>query len=204
MRVDVVSRACVVGLIGISGGSAFGGFQLVSHSHVVDAERRETTFTLEFNQRPDLDDRHVGRPSAAPDDARTFQVFYGSHHEGPDVLGHDVVVLRGPEIAVDGDLRVRDTLGVDKDPDAGGFGPVRGSVPFELLDNETVAFTVPWQLLGERDDSYRFTIESYEAGELTGSASVVAPLPPALWPALTVLGGTLMTGVARQRVRRRH
>ena len=202
MRCDVVSRACVLCLIGGVGGSAFGGFQLVSHAHVANADRRETTFTLDFTDRPDLDRRAARPRSSAAEDAKTFQVFYGSHHEGPDVLGDDVVVLRGPEIPVAGELPIRDTLGLDEDPIAGGFGPVRGSVPVERVDDDTVTFTVPWNLLGERDDSYRFTIETYEAGELTGTASVAAPLPPAAWPALVVLGGMVATGVARKRRRR--
>ena len=202
MRRGVVCRALAVGFIGTFGGSASGGFQLISQSHVVDAERRETTFMLEFSESPKFD-RPVG--SAGPSsviEANSFQLFYGSNLDGPDVLGEDVVVLRGPEIRFDNDLRIRDTLGMDDAPPAGGFGPVRGSVPI-TVDDEAVTFTVPWELLGETDTNYRFTIEAYERGELTSSVSVAAPLPPALWPAMVVLGGIVAGGVTHKRLKKR-
>src|SRR5687768_16650859 len=173
MRV-VVSRALwitVVGLSIVGTGNAYGGFVLISQSHVVDAARRQTMFMLEFSEPPDFRRTVTAAPGGVRVEANAFQIFYGSSLIGEDVLGKDVVVLRGPEIRYDGDLPVRDTLGMDEDPRAGGFGPMRGSVPLELVD-DTVTFTVPWKLLGESDTEYRFTIEAYERGELTSSVSI--------------------------------
>src|SRR5688572_9369790 len=175
MRVDVVSRACVVGLVGTFGGSAFGGALLVSHAHVVDTAERETGFTLQFNEAPDVDVVAVCA-TKIPAPSRSLEELYRSHDRGPDVLGTDVVVLSGLDVSIDGDLDVRDTIGVDDDPIAGDLVP-DGRDPFELL--------------GERDESHRFTIKHHEAAEMTGAESVAAPLPPALWPAMVVLGGTL-------------
>jgi hypothetical protein len=203
MRVGVVARALVLGcgfFAAVGRGEAFGGFQLVSQSHTVDADRRETTFMLEFSEPPDFRRTVANMPGGTKVEANSFQVFYGSDLTGPDVLGEDVVVLRGPEIRFDGDLPVRDTIGAVDDPRAGGFGTVRGSVPLELVD-DTVTFTVPWHLLGERDQAYRFTIEAYERGELTSSVSIAAPLPAGAWPALTMLGAMLTRGAIRKRLR---
>src|SRR5258708_7613266 len=70
------------------------------------------TFTLTFNHPPDLLTADtIGRQ------ADSFQFFIST------------TVVRGEEIHIAGDVRVRDQSPSSGDPDSGGWGALRGSVP---------------------------------------------------------------------------
>jgi hypothetical protein len=165
-------------------------FEIRSHAVHVDAADRQTTFTLTFNQRPDfLGTDSFGNPNNA------FQYFFDTNPAHADGVysGETVSIIRGPEIRFHDNIPIRDSLnpaGQDL-PHAEGWGPERGAVDF-LLDDDTVTFTVPWEMLHERDAKFSYIVQAYEQGSLTSEASsppLVIALPPPAWSASAGLVG---------------
>jgi hypothetical protein len=151
-------------------------FTIVSESAVFDPASTNVHFLVQFSRAPDLFTLDsVGRV------ADSFQYFI----VGDPALGYPerfVTIIRGEEIHIVGDLiPLRDAHGSDADPHSGGWGPIRGSVPF-LQRGNMLEFSVPLSLLTDDGGGGRFLyqVETYEFGAITGlinSQSSVVPEP---------------------------
>ena len=189
----VLAAGALAGGAGVAPSAARGGVVIVGHSAAVDAQRKRASFALEFDKAPDfytLDS--VGRV------ADSFQ--YEIDPDGPasaDFPVNDVdAVVRGDEIHATDALRVRGGFhdAPDPDPLAGGWGPVRTTVPFNL-DGRHLTFEVPLDALGDgaADGIFSYRVFTTDFGLTTSQieASVGAisvPLPPGAWGAALTLG----------------
>ncbi len=156
-------------------GTTRASFHIVSDSVDFDSEKRTTTFDVRFSSAPDfytLD--HLGRQK------NSFQYFFDRNLTG-DLFAPspDLTIIRAEEIHVANVLRIRDSLGDDPSPTSGGWGPIRGTVPF-TLSGDDVHFIVGWSVLGQTGDHFRYGLESYEFGTVTDSIARMIPLPQAL------------------------
>lgn len=147
-----------------------------SSSVMVDTEAGVAGFSLLFDAVPDfytVDE--FGRQ------ASSFQ--YWIFWDGAPTVrtGDSDVIVRGGEIPVAGDLRFRDrgpsgTGG----PDAGGWGPLRGSVPF-VQTGALVEFSAPLSLIGDPDGVFAYGLIATEygasSGTLLGYSGQVVPEP---------------------------
>jgi hypothetical protein len=106
-------------------------------------------FVLHFDRKPDfktLDS--VGRQADA------FQIFIAFDPTTPNPEGPSTVdvLIRGEEIHLSKDIRVRDARPSISDPSADGWGALRGSVPYALhVEKDKTAilmFDIPFPLLG--------------------------------------------------------
>ena len=173
--------------------AAFAGpIEIVNDGVLLDAVRRQTTFSVTFNRVPDF--VHADSFGRADD---AFQYFYDSTPESePDGIfsGDTVVIIRGPEIRFDHAIPIRDSLNPDGTdfPNAEGWGAMRGKpVGFDLV-GPTLRFTVPWSMLGETDGKFSYHLIALDRGEQTTSvAKTVIPLPPGAYA-----GGLALAGAA--------
>jgi hypothetical protein len=138
-------------------------FMFISESAVFNPDTGDVNFTIEFNQVPDfLSVDSVGRQ------ANSFQYFIIGDASLPYPENYDAI-FRGEEIHITGDtLRIRDSRPSDSDPIAGGWGAIRGSVPYSLFGN-VVAFSAPLSLISDHstDGSFRYELESSVYGSTT-------------------------------------
>jgi hypothetical protein len=140
------------------------------HKCQTDPRRGVATFKLRFAQIPDfftLDELGVpatsfqyfadagGRPSGVAD-------FYAAAAGEGDASGK--TLLRGEEIHVDGDLRVRSIVPLWDEPGSGGWGPIVGEVDYSLVD-ATLSFEVPLSVLKDTGDGVVwYLLEGYSHG----------------------------------------
>jgi hypothetical protein len=169
----------------------------VEYSSTIDTLNEEATFSIEFNRAPDfftLDG--FGRQ------ADSFQYYIdvdatvGTVGEIRFIAG---IIVRGGEIHLEGDIRVRDREG-DGGVNSGGWGPIRGSVPFQLTGN-ILTFTSPWTLIND-DGVFSYALLLTEYGGLTDfvfglsgeSYPAVPPPPPP--PPVPIPGAVWLFGSA--------
>ena len=163
-------------------GSVNAAFVVIDHSVDMNFLDEEVNFSITFSEFPDfftIDS--FGRQ------ADEFQYYFDSDSEitGP-FLDQDLAdrIIRGGEIHVEGDLRIREGLGgaSDPDPNSGGWGSIVGSVNYSLNDRE-LSFTVPWDVLGEDDGEFTYALLLVEFGGSTDEVFYPAqiPLPSAFW-----------------------
>jgi len=132
-------------------------------------------FILIFNQRPhfsSLDSN--GRPQDS------FQIFISFNPATPNPANPASadVLIRGDEIHIAHALRIRDARPPVADPQAGGWGAIRGSVPFHLSTQpngaSVLSFSVPFALLGITGQ-FAWALETYNFGSLADQRQGVAP-----------------------------
>lgn len=158
--------------------------QIVDQGVSVDRAAGSASFSLTFNRTPDF----VAIDHDQPD---TFQ--YEIDADTTDLSASFGVkqidsVIRGGEIWEGKGLPIRETTG-EGGPDAGGWGPVKTLLPFEL-DGTTVTFTVPLDELGDADGRFRYRAFATENGAITTQVTgAIVPLPAAVLPGLLMLGG---------------
>jgi hypothetical protein len=146
-----VALACGAAL---AGPARADGLIVVAESAVYCADAGEVRFTLTFSRAPDFStlDEH-GRQ------ADSFQYYIHAPWSEPGLFD---VLIRGEEIHVNGDLRVRDRHG-DGGPDASGWGPLRGAAPFRQ-DGATLTWSLPLAWLADDDGAFHFEIDLAEYG----------------------------------------
>jgi hypothetical protein len=82
---------------------------------------------------------------------------------------------------------------------AGGWGPVRALLPFEL-DGRTLTFSTGLSAIGDDDGKFRYRVFTTHQGAITSQAiGAVIPLPTAVWAGATMLGAI----AAARKIRRR-
>ena len=145
------------------------GFEIVKPTVWVDRTRQQAHFQLRFNRPPDFQTvDEFGRPM------NSFQFFVNPDWSGdPGNLqldygpGRDV--LRGDEIHLAGQIRIRDGMPSDTTgPEAGGWGPMVAAVPYQM-EGTTLSFQVPWKEMREKGPAISWSVISTEA--------VCKPLP---------------------------
>ena len=193
-------QLCLVAtvLLGMIAGSspAQAGVTLLSQSLSVDRAAGDATFTLDFGHVPDFQTLDAsGRP------ADSFQYEIAADPvAGQPPLANLTSVVRGDEIHIGGNLRIRDAGPPDlSDPQAGGWGSLRGAAPFEILGSK-LTFTAPLTLLGAPDGLFAFSAFTLHDGVIQAQAqgsSQAVPLPPAIWAGTALLGAMLLISVAR-------
>lgn len=160
---------------------ALAGIEIVSESAVVDHDAGLVRFSVEFDEQPDFWTKdEFGRL------ADSFQYEVDGDWQAPLGLppeGLDAVV-RGDEIHVADALRIRDAgfdMRADGDPNSGGWGDVRATVPFNL-DGTRLSFEASLADLGDDGDGYfAYRVFTTEFG-LTTSELEMRLLPPGELP----------------------
>ncbi len=137
-------------------------FVIDSQSVVVDIGNQEALFTIVFNRIPDfytLDE--FGRPVDG------FQ-YYIDFDCNPVWQGSNFAetIIRGSEIYAYGLIPLRDATGDSADPTSGGWGEIRGLVPYQL-DGTKLTFTVSLQGIGDTDGQFGYALQLGEYGATT-------------------------------------
>jgi hypothetical protein len=126
--------------------SAFGA-QIISQDVILKPDSLVADFQLTFNSAPDFFTvDSLGRQ------ADSFQFFINPNASPKPfniatVSSGAITIVRGEEIHVFDEIPVRDRTPPSPDPSGGGWGPIRGSVPFSI-SGVSVDFSVPTALLG--------------------------------------------------------
>jgi hypothetical protein len=77
-------------------------------------------------------------------------------------------IIRGEEIHIQGDIVLSDVEPPNTDDEnSGGWGAVRGSVPYHL-HHKILTFKVPLDLMGDSDGEFSYRLEWYEFGSTNG------------------------------------
>lgn len=186
----------------LTGRPAKAGLTIVSQDVRVDTRDQQVFFNLVFNHPPDLQTTDsFGRRA----ESFQYEIDPNAHIDiNSAALSEVSAVVRGDEIGSGYLLPVRNGFGagVDPSPAAGGWGPVRGRVPFRLQSDQ-FSFAVPFAMLGTYDGNFAYRVFTTDYGA-TDSLIVgtTVPLPPALPIGLLTLlaiGG----GIAWKRRRQR-
>jgi hypothetical protein len=179
-------------------GQAKADFVFLSDSAVFNPVTNDVLFTVVFNQAPDFST--VNQFGAQAD---SFQFFI----LGDTSLGYPAEfdsIIRGEEIHITGNaLRVRNAVPSDPDPNSGGWGSIRGSIPFNVNSN-VLTFSAPLQLFSDHssDGNFAYWLESYQFGAQTmydhnGHSLIATPEPATL--TLLVIGSAVIAGYGWRR-----
>jgi hypothetical protein len=175
-------------------------FMATSQSAVYDPADGLVTFNVTFNEAPDFYTADsLGRQ------AMDFQYYIIGDASLDYPADYDAIV-RGGEIYLGGGIPIRNALPADlTDPNAGGWGAIRGSASFTLVGTD-FTFSVPLSVLSDHSTngqfSYVFQTDVYGAQThfLANQQSAVLPEPAtAALASLSLLGVALIRAVrARQ------
>lgn len=200
MNIDIKLMRIYVGLVTAS--FAFGNVSNVNaalvaleYGSTVDNLSQEVTFFIKFNEAPDFFTvDSFGRQ------AGEFQYYIDADAlDSTPHQNHVESIVRGGEIHLDGDIRIRDRYGYDgTDTNSGGWGPILGSVPY-TLSGTLLSFTTPWSLLKDDDGIFTYQLLLTEYGStsdlvygLSGESYLQpspVPLPAAIWLFVSGLAG---------------
>ena len=182
---------------------ALAGLRIVEHGVEVDRSGGTASFSVLFDAAPDLFTRdEFDRPA----DSFQYEVDADGPVSAEFPVGSIEAVIRGDEIPFADALRVRaagEDVEPDPDPIAGGWGPVRAEVPFDL-DGPRLSFDVPLEALGDDDGRFAYRLFTVEFGTTVDQVEGVAgapanpiPLPPAFWPACLTTALLALVGSVR-------
>lgn len=149
----------------------------------INKSSQEVTFSIRFNKAPDF---YTVDSFGRQADAFQYYVDVDALSSKPNQNQVESIV-RGGEIHVNGDIRIRDRYGYDgTDLNSGGWGPILGTVPYTLSDT-LLSFTTPLSYLKDDDGVFTYQLLLTEYGATShlvygrsGEHSVI-PLPPAIW-----------------------
>ncbi|MHC5774345.1 hypothetical protein [Nostoc sp.] len=173
-----------------------------SESAVVNPDAREVLFTINFNKMPDFFtvDKFNRR-------ADSFQYFIDPNGELPILNASPIYsnfssIIRGEEIYVQGDVRIRDVFSVGaSEPNSGGWGKIRGSVPY-TLDGNVLKFSAPLQLIGDSDGVFSYQLLLTEFGAWNGitneNKSIIDSVPEPNFALGVLTVGALSVGLRRK------
>ena len=140
-------------------------FGVAAQSATYNSSSGEVKFTLVFNQSPDFSTTDAfGRQK------NSFQYFVIGDATLPYPSNFDSII-RGEEIHSSGLIPIRNAVPPDdSDPASGGWGTIRGEVPYTLR-GRVLMFSAPLGLISDHVDAgaVAYHLETYEFGVLTGS-----------------------------------
>jgi hypothetical protein len=173
--------AVMAGLLALAA-PAGAGVSVLDMSLTVDKTASDATFTIDFPHAPDFFtvDSH-GRV------ADSFQINISADIKGNPQL-NPTTVVRGDEIHFANALRIRDGSPPVSDPQSGGYGAIRGTVPYSL-NGTVLTFTTPLGLINAPNGTfsyYAYTLSNGVTAAQSEARSV--PLPSALQPGMMMLG----------------
>ena len=184
-------------------GTAQAALVVNSESAVVNPNTQQVLFTLDFNEVPNF-----FLVDAYNRQADSFQYFIEADGELPVFRGSPYysqleTIVRAEEIHVAGDIRVRNVFPIGSDePNSGGWGSLRGSVPYTLNDT-VLTFSAPLQLIGDSDGLFSYRLEWYEFGEFRGFKDNKSAITQSVPEHTSIFGilafGALCTGLLLKR-----
>jgi hypothetical protein len=132
-------------------------------------------FFLHFSQTPNFTTLDAnGRPQDS------FQIFIAFNPATPNPANPASadVLIRGDEIHIANAIRIRDARPPVNDPNAGGWGAIRGSVPYHVRTQPNgtavLTFNAPFPLLGIVGQ-FGWVLETYNFGAQVDQRKGVAP-----------------------------
>jgi hypothetical protein len=165
-------------------------------------------FSIEFNRAPDF---FTLDPLGNQQDA--FQLLLDTQPGGRGFMPWESII-RGSEIHVEGDVRVRDaTLPPGpRDSDGGGWGPVVDTLPY-MLEGSKIQFIAPFESISTEDDLFTYDMLTANYGAMSWFAAdvpsgpqagvvdgaVVVPLPAAVLLGFGGLGAVIVASRTRSR-----
>jgi len=187
-------KTTVIGslLFGLTSGlPAEAALMVLSQSAEVNLASNSVLFQIEFNRVPDFftTDEYDRQ-------ADSFQYFIEADGGFPIFRGTDSYysnlesIIRGEEIHLGGDVRIRNALPPDPDmSSSGGWGSIRGSVPYTLSGN-VLSLLVPLELSGDTDGKFSYELMWLEYGALQGYIDAeIVPEPATIFGSFMALGG---------------
>jgi len=113
-----------------------------------------------------------------PEDSFQIYIAYNPATQHPGNTQSVDVLVRGGEIHIAHEIRIRDARPTVADPNAEGWGAVRGTVPFRVhtLPNGTavLTFSVPFNVLGITGQ-FAWELETYKFGAQVDQQAGVSP-----------------------------
>jgi hypothetical protein len=174
-RFMILAGACLILLMPFSAMAV----TVLASTVTYDEQAQIFDFSITFSGAPDFFTvDSFGRPAVA----FQYYIFFNGVHGRLNADSDSLV--RGSEIHFAGDLRIRDGLkgGSSSDPEAGGWGPLRGAVPFALVGPE-LSFSAPLAIVGDSDGHFAYRLFTFEFGRTTyprvdgWSNGVTYPIP---------------------------
>jgi hypothetical protein len=187
-------KTTVIGslLFGLTSGlPAEAALLVLSQSAEVNLANNSVLFQIEFNRVPDFfTTDEYGRQ------ADSFQYYIDADGGFPIFKGTDIYysnlesIIRGSEISLAGDVRIRNALPPDPDlSSSGGWGSIRGSVPYTLSGN-VFSLLVPLELIGDTDGKFSYQLMWTEYGAMQGYIDAeTVPEPATIFGSFMALGG---------------
>ena len=197
-RTNIITAAVLAGLVSSSAArAATEDFKLVDQSVEVDKKGGTATFRLNFDREPNFTPSEGG---GGQDNAFQIDIDGDSTTFETPLLFEEIdSVVRGAEIAGNDGIPVRDREGDGGGDEAGGWGPVRDILPFEL-EGSTLTFTAALETIGDQDGKFRYRIITIDNGGITSEVSAaIIPLPAALGGGMMMLGGAGLVHKLRKR-----
>jgi len=127
------------------------GVTIVSHSEHYDASNQTYYFNITFNAPPDF---FTVDSNGNNLDSFQYQIDYNITDPPFYPAGHPTVLIRGSEIKTSNAIPIRDATG-DGGPNSGGWGPIRGIVPYQLV-GAVLTFSVPFAMIGDPDGQFAY------------------------------------------------
>ena len=203
-RTKILTSAAVLAGLGLVSTSArvasaaTAEFHLVDQACIVDKTAGTATFRLSFDHEP-----RFFLPDGGGDQPDSFQIEIDADHntfDHPIQFEEIDSVVRGAEISAGEGIPVRDREGDGGGDEAGGWGPVRALVPFEL-EGTTLTFTTGLDTIGDQDGKFRYRVITIESGAVTSEVNAaIIPVPVAISGGLLMLGGAGIAHRLRKRM----
>jgi hypothetical protein len=169
-----------------SGVPAEAALMVLSQSAEVNLDSNSVLFQIEFNRAPDFftTDEYDRQ-------ADSFQYFIDADGLRNTGISYSTLeyLIRGEEIHLGGDVRIRNISPPDPDLSSGGWGSIRGSVPYTLSGN-VFSLLVPLQLIDDSDGKFSYILMWTEYGGAGGFIYAEAvPEPATVFGSFMALGG---------------
>ncbi|HET6249087.1 MAG TPA: hypothetical protein VFE47_15435 [Tepidisphaeraceae bacterium] len=195
------SLAAVLSVVFFSAAISRGGLAPLDASVNVNQTAGSATFTIDFSHPPDFYTVDAGN---RPADAFSIQIAANPTGSNPLAFNNLTTIVSGTEIRFNNNIPVRNAFPASNDKAAGGWGSVRGSVPFTVT-GDTLTFTAPLQLLNASSGkfAYQAFTTHYGAETASKSSSTAVPLPPAFVPAMVMLLIGMLLSLCRPMIQAR-